>query len=134
MAIVRLQEAADCLEKARELADQMGNPPLMWKARYSLSQVYKKQGKPEAAELELEQAIAVIERMASKVTDTEVRQTFLKSQQVQAVYEGAKGSLGREVAMFQSFLQNRRDRAGKGKLSAALGIVSQKKTSVHNLW
>ena len=90
MAMGRLDEAADCLEKARELADQIGNPPLMWKTRYSLSQVYSKQGKPEAAKAELEQAIAVIERMASKVSDAEVRETFLRSQPVQAVREELK--------------------------------------------
>ena len=85
MDMGQLEEAVDCLEKARELADLIGNPLLMWKTRYSLSQVYSKQGKPEAAKRELEQAVAVIEKMASKVSDTEVRETFLSSQSVQAV-------------------------------------------------
>ena len=90
MAMGRLEEAADCLEKARELASVIGYPPLMWKTRYSLSQAHKKQGKPEAAKAELEQAIAAIERMASKVSDAEVRETFLRSQPVQAVREELK--------------------------------------------
>ena len=90
MAMGRLEEAADCFEKARELADQMGYPPLMWKTRYSLSQVYNKQGKPKAAKAELEKAVGVIEKMAAKVSDAEVKQTFLKSEPVQAVYKELK--------------------------------------------
>jgi len=90
MATGQLGEAADCFERARELADQMGYPPLMWKARYSLSQVHRKRGKPEAARAELEQAVAVIEKMAAKVSDADVRETFLKSQPVQAVHKELK--------------------------------------------
>jgi len=86
-----LRDRQDCFAKARELADLMGYPPLKWKARFLLSQVYKTQGKPDTAKTELEEAVAVIQKMASKVSDAEVRATFLSSEPVQAVYRELQG-------------------------------------------
>ena len=90
MGLERFDEALECLTKARDLGDQMGYPSLMWKARHALSQVYNMQGKPEAAKEELEMAVEVIERMASKVSDIEVKKTFLASEPVQAVHKELK--------------------------------------------
>jgi tetratricopeptide (TPR) repeat protein len=90
MAMEKIGEAAGCFEKARDLADQMGYPPLMWKTRFSLGQIYSQQGKYEAAKESLEKASAIIERMASNVSDTEVKETFLTSNPVQAVYKEVK--------------------------------------------
>ena len=41
----------------------------------------------EAAKESLEKASAIIERMASNVSDTEVKETFLNSEQIQNVYK-----------------------------------------------
>jgi predicted ATPase/class 3 adenylate cyclase len=87
MAMEKIEEAADCVEKARALADQMEYPPLMWKTRYSLAQIYNQQGKYEAAKEALEEASAIIERMASNVSDTEVKETFLNSEPIQNIYK-----------------------------------------------
>jgi len=82
----RLDDAATCLVKARELADQMGFPPLMWKTRYLLGRVQQQKGLLAEATESFAGAKAVIEKMASKVSDAEVRATFLASQPVQAVH------------------------------------------------
>jgi len=90
MAIEKIAEATDCFEKSRDIADQMGYPPLMWKTRFSLGQIYNQQGKSEAAKESLEKASAIIEKMASNVSDTEVKETFLASEPVQAVFKELK--------------------------------------------
>jgi len=82
----RLDEAAACLEKARELADLMAHPPLMWKTRFLLGRINREKGQLDEAKALFEGAIAVIEKMTSKVSDAEVRATFLASQPVQAVH------------------------------------------------
>jgi class 3 adenylate cyclase/tetratricopeptide (TPR) repeat protein len=87
MAMEKVGEAAEHFEKARDLSDQMGYPPLMWKTRFSLGQIYNQQGKYEAAKESLEKASAIIERMASNVSDTEVKETFLNSKPIQDVYK-----------------------------------------------
>jgi tetratricopeptide (TPR) repeat protein len=87
MAMDKIGEAAECFEKARVLSDQMGYPPLMWKTRFSLGQIYNQQGKYEAAKESLAKASAIIERMASTVSDTEVKETFFNSKQIQDVYQ-----------------------------------------------
>jgi tetratricopeptide (TPR) repeat protein len=85
MATEKIGEAAECFEKARDLADQTGYPPLMWKTRSSLCQIYNHQGKYDDAKKSLSEASSIIERMASKVSDTEVKETFLNSEPIQAV-------------------------------------------------
>jgi tetratricopeptide (TPR) repeat protein len=87
MAMEKIGEAAGCFEKARDFADQMGYPPLMWKTRFSLGQIYNQQGKYEAAKESLAKASATIKRMASNVSDTEVKETFLNSKPIQDVYK-----------------------------------------------
>ncbi len=90
MAMEKVGEAAECFENARDLSDQMGYPPLMWKTRFSLGQIYNQQGKYEAAKESLEKASDIIEQMASNVSDTEVKETFLASEPVQAVFKELK--------------------------------------------
>ena len=87
MAMEKIGEAAECFEKARDFSDQMGYPPLMWKTRFSLGQIYYQQGKFDAAKESLSKACAIVEQMASNVSDTEVKQTFLNSEPIQAVYK-----------------------------------------------
>jgi tetratricopeptide (TPR) repeat protein len=87
MAMDKIGEAAECFEKARVLSDQMGYPPLMWKTRFSLGRIYNQQGKYEAAKESLAKASGIIERMASTVSDAEVKETFLNSKPIQDVYK-----------------------------------------------
>ena len=65
----------------------MGYPPLMWKTHFSLGQIYNQQGNYEAAKESLEKASTIIDRMASNVSDTEVKETFLNSEPIQNVYK-----------------------------------------------
>ncbi|MFC1858192.1 adenylate/guanylate cyclase domain-containing protein [Thermodesulfobacteriota bacterium] len=90
MAMEKIREAVENFEKARNLADQMGYPPLMWKTRFSLAQIYNQQGNYDAAKKSLAEAGSIIERMTSNVSDTEVKETFLTSEPVQAVYKELK--------------------------------------------
>jgi tetratricopeptide (TPR) repeat protein len=87
MAMEKIGEATECFEKAQDFADQMGYPPLMWKTRFALAQIYNQQGNYDAAKKSLAEASSIIERMASNVSDTEVKQTFLNSEPIQAVYK-----------------------------------------------
>ena len=87
MAMEQVEEAAECFRKSRDLVDQMDYSPLMWKTRFSLGQIYNQQGKYEAAKESLKKASAIIARMASNVSDIEVKQTFLNSEPLQAVYK-----------------------------------------------
>ena len=87
MTMEQVEEAAECFRKSRDLVDQMDYPPLMWKTRFSLGQIYNQQGKYEAAKESLEKASAIIAQMASNVSDIEVKQTFLNSEPIQAVYK-----------------------------------------------
>ena len=59
----------------------------MWKTRFSLGQIYNQQGQYEAAKGSVEEASTIIERMASNVSDTEVKETFLNSEPIQDVYK-----------------------------------------------
>jgi tetratricopeptide (TPR) repeat protein len=85
MALESIGEATECFEKARDVSDQMGYPPLMWKTRFSLAQIYNQQGNYDAAKKSLAEVSSIIERMASNVSDTEVKETFLNSEPIQAV-------------------------------------------------
>jgi class 3 adenylate cyclase/tetratricopeptide (TPR) repeat protein len=87
MAMEKIAEAAGCFEKARDLANQMGYPLLMWKTCFSLGQIYNQQDNYEAAKESFVKAKAIIERMASNVSDTEVKEIFLNSNQIQEVYK-----------------------------------------------
>jgi tetratricopeptide (TPR) repeat protein len=87
MAMEQVEEAAECFRKSRDLVDQMDYSPLMWKTRFSLGQIYNQQGKYEAAKESLKKASAIIARMASNVSDIEVKQTFLNSEPLQVVYK-----------------------------------------------
>jgi tetratricopeptide (TPR) repeat protein len=82
MAMEQVEEAAECFRKSRDLVDQMDYPPLMWKTRFSLGQIYNQQGKYDAAKELLEKASAIIERMASNVSDIEVKQIVLNSEPI----------------------------------------------------
>ena len=85
MILEKIGEAAECFEKGRDVSDQMGYPPLMWKTRFSLAQIYNQQSNYDAAKKSLAEASSIIERMASKVSDTEVKETFLNSEPIQNV-------------------------------------------------
>jgi hypothetical protein len=87
MAMDKIGEAAGCFEKARVLSDQMGYPPLMWKTRFSLAQIYNQQNNYDAAKKSLAETSSIIKRMASNVSDTEVKETFFNSKQIQDVYQ-----------------------------------------------
>ena len=87
IAMEKMEQAAECFEKARDLADKMGYPPLMWTTRSSLGKIYNQQGKYEAAKESLEKAITIIEQMASNVSDTQVGGVFLNSEQIQNVFK-----------------------------------------------
>ena len=45
MATEKIEEAAECFEKARDLPIKWGIRLLMWKTRFSLGQIYNQQGK-----------------------------------------------------------------------------------------
>jgi tetratricopeptide (TPR) repeat protein len=69
--------------RALELAEGVGSPPQIWKTRLALGDLREVQGRPEEARRAYQEAVAVVDEMASRLTDRELRETFLASEQVQ---------------------------------------------------
>jgi tetratricopeptide (TPR) repeat protein len=83
----KLAEAKAVLQKALALARQIGNPPQLWKTYQALGELYERQGTTEQARSAYASAIEVIEGVASRLQDQELKQTFLAAKPVQELRE-----------------------------------------------
>jgi tetratricopeptide (TPR) repeat protein len=88
----RLGEAEEELAAALELAERVGSPPQIWKTWLALGDLREVQGRPEEARQAYQEAVAVVDEMASRLTDRELRETFLASEQVQATRRRPAGA------------------------------------------
>jgi tetratricopeptide (TPR) repeat protein len=87
-ALIRMgkaEEGIDLMEKALGLAQQVGNPPLLWKIHYSLGLVEEKYGDAQKANEHYAKALSLIEAVASQLSDTVVKSTLLTSQEARAI-------------------------------------------------
>jgi hypothetical protein len=73
------------MQNALALAQQIGNPPLLWQIHYSLGLLLEKHGNPQKANEHHAQAIALIEDTASKLKDTFLQSTLLRASQTKAI-------------------------------------------------
>ncbi|HEX8746466.1 MAG TPA: CHAT domain-containing tetratricopeptide repeat protein [Pyrinomonadaceae bacterium] len=70
----RYAQALDYVESATALARQVGNPAVLWKARYNAGLAYRALDRPDQARLGFEEAIAIIEAMRAQVAGSEQEQ------------------------------------------------------------
>jgi len=81
----KLAEAEKELAAALEIAQQVGNPPQLWKTQAALGDLRKAQGRPEDARQAYRDALAVIQGVAAGLSDESLRDTFLNSEHVQGI-------------------------------------------------
>lgn len=85
-ALGQLDEAADWLGKAVAMAEEIANPPLIWKSHYALGGVLERHGPPIEAQREYKLAVDVIEGTAAKLSDPALREAYLRARPVRAVH------------------------------------------------
>ena len=92
----QLVEAETELLAALDMAQQVGNPPQLWKTWYALGELRHAQGRPEEAQEACRQALAIIDRVADGLADGTRRETFLNSAHVQEIRQAARSTTGSE--------------------------------------
>lgn len=78
------------LHACLELAQQVGNPPLIWQIHHSLGLLLEKYGNLQKANEHYAEAIALIESTASKLDDPSLTNSLLTAPQTKAIRIGKK--------------------------------------------
>jgi len=79
------EEAIELMQNALELAQQVGNPPILWQTHYSLGLLLEKHGNRQEANEHYAQAIALIEETASRLSDESLKNVLLTAPQTKAI-------------------------------------------------
>jgi tetratricopeptide (TPR) repeat protein len=87
-------EAEAILQKALVLAKEIGNPPQLWKTYHALGKLYERQGATDQARSAYTGAIEVIEGVASRLQDQELKRVFLSAQPVQEIRQNLERLAG----------------------------------------
>ncbi len=97
----KLAEAEQEIDRALQIAQEIGNPPQLWKTFVALGELRQAQGQPEKTYQAYHDALAIIDGVAADLTDASVRETFLTSPHVEhirhlatAVAQGGHPGLG----------------------------------------
>ena len=88
----KLAEAEAVLQKALTLAKEVGNPPQLWKTYQALGELYERQDETKQARSAYTNAIEVIDSVASRLQDQQIKQTFLAARPVQELRSKVSGS------------------------------------------
>jgi tetratricopeptide (TPR) repeat protein len=88
----QLAEAEHEFTTTLEMAQQVGNPPQLWKTWVALAELRQAQGQPEGAREAYGQALAIIDRVADDLTDARQRDIFLTSTHVQGIRQAAEST------------------------------------------
>lgn len=83
----KLAEAEALLHKALALAQEIGNPPQLWKTYQAFGELYERQGARTQARTAYASALEVIDRVASRLQDQEIKQAFLSARPVREIRE-----------------------------------------------
>jgi tetratricopeptide (TPR) repeat protein len=83
------REALGVLGRAVQAAEQLGNPPLLWKSRYALGDVLRRLGHGAQAQAHYAHAAATIQGTAAGLPAGHLRNTFLAAGPVRAVLRAA---------------------------------------------
>jgi tetratricopeptide (TPR) repeat protein len=77
------EQAQEALLRALTMAREIGNPPQLWKTYQALGALYEWQADPGRAQAAYRSAMEVIEGVAARLQDQELRRTFLHARPVQ---------------------------------------------------
>jgi class 3 adenylate cyclase/tetratricopeptide (TPR) repeat protein len=88
----KLPEAEKELATALEIAQEVGNPPQVWKTHATVGDLRKTQRRGNDARQAYRDALAVIEGVATGLSDESLRETFLSSDHVQGIRRAAEVS------------------------------------------
>jgi tetratricopeptide (TPR) repeat protein len=91
LAVGQAAEGERDVEVALAIAQDIGNPPQLWRTYVALGDLRKAQGRVEDAKAAHAEALAVIDSVAAGIEDEALRGTFLSSPHVQGIREGSKG-------------------------------------------
>jgi tetratricopeptide (TPR) repeat protein len=81
----KIVEAEEAMNKALAVAQEIGNPPQLWKTYAALGELHERKGDATQARVMYAHALQVIDEVASKLQDTELKRTFLGARQVQEI-------------------------------------------------
>jgi len=84
-----LDEAGPEIETALAIAQEIGNPPQIWKTQVALGELRRAQGRDVEAKQSFHEAMLVIDGVAEKLEDASLKQTFLSSPHVESIRETA---------------------------------------------
>lgn len=87
----RLPEAEVALQKALTLAREIGNPPQLWQTYQAQGQLFKQPGQRDQARPVYASALQVIDEVAKRLQDQELKRTFLAARPIKELREGARG-------------------------------------------
>jgi tetratricopeptide (TPR) repeat protein len=80
-------EAEEEIAEALRVAREVGNPAQVWKTWVAVGRLRRAQARPEDATSAYQEAIAVVEGMASGLSEAALRETLLASPQVVALHD-----------------------------------------------
>ena len=86
----KLTEAEPEIEIALGIAKEIGNPPQLWKTLVALGDLRRAQGRGEDARVAYDEALGVIDKVASRLDDEKLREKLLSSAHVQGIRERAQ--------------------------------------------
>ena len=89
----KLAEAEEEIGAALPLAVEVGNPPQLWRTHAALGDLRRAQGRPEEALRAYQDAGAVIDAVAAGLSDSHLRDTFLRSEHVQGIKRAAEAGV-----------------------------------------
>lgn len=81
----KIDEAIELMKNTLKLAQQVGNPPLLWQIHYCLGLLLQKYGDPQRANEHHGKAIALIEATASKLEDASLKNALLMAPLTKAI-------------------------------------------------
>jgi DNA-binding SARP family transcriptional activator/tetratricopeptide (TPR) repeat protein len=82
MATGAIDHARAAMRHALSIADSLNNPGMIWPCHVALAQLEDADRRPEAAALHYHAAQEIIERIASRLTDTHLRECFLNAARI----------------------------------------------------
>ncbi|GLV53900.1 hypothetical protein KDH_07510 [Dictyobacter sp. S3.2.2.5] len=80
------EQALACLQQASASAKDLGLPGELWQAEAALGRLYQSSEEHEQAAQAFARAAAVVEELASKITNDDLRSQFLASPQVRSLF------------------------------------------------
>jgi tetratricopeptide (TPR) repeat protein len=81
------EQAEATLSRALTIAREIGNPPQLWKTYQALGALYEWQADLDRAQAAYQSASDVIDGVAERLQDQELRRTFLAARPVQEIRE-----------------------------------------------